>query len=189
MIYFITSNDNKFREAKEIFSEYGISIEQTPKPYKEIQADTLEEVVREALEGIDEEEVFIEDAGLFVNALGGFPGVYSRYVEDTIGNEAILRLLSDVKERSAIFQSVVGYKGKNIKINIFDGKVEGEIAKEQRGKKGFGYDPIFIPKGFNKTFAEDITLKMRLSHRKQAMEKLAKYLAGVGAKNVKDVFK
>jgi len=175
MIYFITSNDNKFREAKEIFSGHGISIEQMSRPYKEIQADTLEEVVREALENIDEEEVFIEDAGLFIEALGGFPGVYSKYVKDTIGNEAILKLLSDVKERGAVFQSVVGYKGKNIK--VFEGKVEGKIAEEQRGKKGFGYDPIFIPKGFNKTFAEDISLKMRLSHRKQAMEKLAKYLA------------
>ena len=174
MTYFITSNDHKFREAKEIFSGYGVSIERISKPYKEIQADTLEEVVREALENIEEKDVFIEDAGLFVGALGGFPGVYSKYVENTVGNEAILKLLSDVKERSAVFQSVVGYKSENIE--IFEGKVEGEIAEEQRGKKGFGYDPIFIPKGFNKTFAEDITLKMQLSHRKQAMEKLAKHL-------------
>ncbi|MEE8402231.1 MAG: non-canonical purine NTP pyrophosphatase, partial [Candidatus Hydrothermarchaeaceae archaeon] len=117
----------------------------------------------------------IEDAGLFVDALGGFPGVYSRYIEDTIGNAAILKLLSDVKERGAVFQSVVGYKGKTVE--IFEGKVEGEIAEQQMGKGGFGYDPLFIPKGFNKTFAEDIILKMRLSHRKQAMEKLAKHLA------------
>ncbi len=175
MIYFITSNENKFREAEEIFSGHGISIERISVPYKEIQADTLEEVVREALDGIDEEDVFIEDAGLFVDALGGFPGVYSRYVEDTIGNTAILKLLSDVKERGAVFQSVVGYKGKTVE--IFEGTVEGEIAEQQMGTGGFGYDPLFIPKGFNKTFAEDITLKMRLSHRKQAMEKLAKYLA------------
>jgi XTP/dITP diphosphohydrolase len=175
MIYFITSNSNKFREAEEIFSGHGISIEQKSAPYKEIQADTLEEVVMEALESIDDENIFIEDAGLFVDALGGFPGVYSRYVEDVLGNEAILKLLSDVKERGAVFKSVVGYKGKDIK--IFEGTVEGEIAEEKRGNAGFGYDPIFIPKGFNNTFAEDINLKMRLSHRKQAMEKLAEYLA------------
>lgn len=175
MIYFITSNDNKFREAEEIFSAHGISLERISVPYKEIQADTLEEVVREALENLDEEDVFIEDSGIFVDALGGFPGVYSRYVEDTLGNDAILKLLSDVKERGAVFQSVVGYKGKSIK--VFEGRIEGEITSEQRGRGGFGYDPIFVPKGFNKTFAEDIKLKMRLSHRKQAMEQLAKYLA------------
>jgi XTP/dITP diphosphohydrolase len=175
MIYFITSNENKFREAKEIFSAHGISIEQKSAPYKEIQADTLEEVVSEALENIDEQNVFIEDAGLFVEGLGGFPGVYSRYVEDTLGNEAVLKLLRDVKDRGAVFKSVVGYKGNAVE--IFTGKVEGVIAKEQRGTAGFGYDPIFVPKGFNNTFAEDINLKMRLSHRKQAMEKLAMYLA------------
>jgi XTP/dITP diphosphohydrolase len=175
MIYFITSNENKFKEAKEIFEGHSISIEQKHVPYKEIQADTLEEVVSEALENMNEENVFIEDAGLFVDALGGFPGVYSRYVEDVLGNGAVLKLLRDVKERGAVFKSVVGYKGN--KTEIFTGTVEGVIAKEQRGAAGFGYDPIFIPKGFNNTFAEDINLKMRLSHRKQAMEKLALYLA------------
>ncbi len=175
MIYFITSNDNKFKEAEEIFSAHDIPIERMLRPYKEIQADTLEEVVEEALGGIEESEVFIEDSGIFVDALHGFPGVYSRYIEDTIGNDAILKLLSDVKDRGAVFQSVVGYKGKDVK--VFEGRIEGEIAREQRGRGGFGYDPIFVPKGFNKTFAEDIKLKMRLSHRKQAMEQLAKYLA------------
>lgn len=185
MIYFNTSNINKFKEAKEIFRGHGIEIAQIPQPYKEIQADALEEVVIEALEGMDKEGVFIEDAGLFVGALSGFPGVYSKYVEDTIGNRAILKLLSDVKDRRAVFQSVVGYKGKDIK--TFEGKVAGTIAEEEKGRGGFGYDPIFIPKGFNNTFAEDITLKMRLSHRKQAMEKLANYLKG--EKNVKDALK
>ncbi len=176
MVRFITSNEGKAREAQEILSEYEIPVEQVIRPYKEIQADTLEEVVKDALGGIEEDDIFIEDSGLFVNDLGGFPGVYSRYVEDTMGNGAILKLLSDVKQRGAVFKSVVGYKDGNIR--IFEGKVEGKIALEERGKSGFGYDPIFVPKGFNKTFAEDITLKMRMSHRKQAIEKLAKYLAG-----------
>ena len=176
MIYFITSNENKFKEAKEIFAEYGIEVEQKKVPYPEIQADTLEEVVEEGLKSIDEENVFIEDAGLFVDSLGGFPGVYSRYVEDTLGNGAVLKLLKDVKERGAVFKSVVGYKGNGIK--IFTGKVEGDIAESEKGTAGFGYDPIFVPKGFNNTFAEDFNLKMRLSHRKQVMEKLAKHLSG-----------
>ena len=176
MIYFITSNENKFKEAEEIFAAHGISLEQKHAPYPEIQADTLEEVVEEGLKSISEENVFIEDAGLFVDALGGFPGVYSRYVEDTLGNEAVLKLLKDVKERGAVFKSVVGYKGSEIK--IFEGTVEGHITTEEKGTAGFGYDPIFVPKGFNKTFAQDFNLKMRLSHRKQAMEKLAKYLEG-----------
>ena len=176
MTSFITSNENKFKEAREIFAEHGLSLDRISVEYKEIQADTLEEVVTEALDNIEEEDVFIEDAGLFVDALGGFPGVYSRYIEDTLGNDAILKLLKDVKDRGAVFKSVVGYRGSEIK--IFDGNVEGVISMEQKGTAGFGYDPIFVPKGFNNTFAEDINLKMRLSHRKQAMEKLAEYLEG-----------
>jgi XTP/dITP diphosphohydrolase len=175
MIYFITSNENKFKEAREIFAKHGIEIEQKHAPYHEIQADTLEEVVEEALKSIGEENVFIEDAGLFVDALDGFPGVYSRYIEDTLGNGAVLKLLKDVKERGAVFKSVVGYKGN--RIEIFAGEVAGDITHEEKGTAGFGYDPIFAPKGFNNTFAEDFNLKMRLSHRKQAMEKLAKHLA------------
>ncbi len=176
MIYFITSNENKFKEAKEIFAEHGLEIEQKRVPYPEIQADTLEEVVEEGLKSIVEENVFIEDAGLFVDALGGFPGVYSRYVEDVLGNEAVLKLLKDVKERGAVFKSVVGYKGNGIE--IFTGEVVGTISDSEKGTAGFGYDPIFAPKGFNNTFAEDFNLKMRLSHRKQAMELLAKHLSG-----------
>jgi XTP/dITP diphosphohydrolase len=176
MIYYITSNENKIKEAEEIFERHGSEIEQKHAPYKEIQADTLEEVVEEALKNMSEENVFIEDAGLFVDALGGFPGVYSRYVEDVLGNEAVLKLLRDVKERGAVFKSVVGYKDSEIK--TFEGRVEGVIAEEQKGTAGFGYDPIFVPKGFNNTFAQDFNLKMRLSHRKQAMESLAKYLEG-----------
>jgi XTP/dITP diphosphohydrolase len=176
MIYFVTTNVHKFKEVKEILGKFGISVEMLNWEYREIQAKTLEEVVTEALKNIEEDGVFIEDAGLFIRGLKGFPGVYSRYVEDTIGNEGILKLMLDVKDRSAVFRSVVGYKEKDIK--IFEGEVEGTIASEIRGEGGFGYDPIFIPKGFNKTFAEDITLKMKLSHRRQAIEKLARYLGG-----------
>jgi XTP/dITP diphosphohydrolase len=176
MIYFLTTNEHKFKEAREIFGRYGLSIERLSRPYREIQGQNLKEVVIEALKSVDERRVFVEDAGLFIKALKGFPGVYSRYVEDTIGNEGILRLMRDIKDRRAVFRSVVGYKDEEIK--VFEGKVEGTIAYEIRGRGGFGYDPIFLPKGFNKTFAEDIELKMKISHRRRAMEKLAKYLGG-----------
>jgi|Deesub1362A_J573_1020465.scaffolds.fasta_scaffold00023_167 XTP/dITP diphosphohydrolase len=181
MIYFVTTNKNKFIEAKEIFNNFGLNLEILNIEYKEIQATTLEEVVVEALNNIREKNIFIEDAGLFINSLKGFPGVYSRYVEDTIGNQGILKLMKDVKDRDAVFKSVVGYKNREIK--IFVGEVEGTIAQEIRGEGGFGYDPIFLPKGFNKTFAEDIHLKMKISHRKRALEKLAKYLGGYHGKN------
>ena len=182
MIYFKTSNPHKFDEAKEIFKRYGIELEQIPETYREIQADSLEEVVKDALKTIENigRGVFIEDAGLFIKALNGFPGVYSSYIENTIGNDGILKLMEDVDDRSAVFMSVVGFKGfkgfKDFDAMIFKGEVKGEIAFESRGTEGFGYDPIFIPEGYKKTFAEDFELKTRISHRRRAIEKLARFI-------------
>ncbi len=174
VICFTTSNRHKYLEAKEIFRKNGLKLGRISRDYTEIQADTLEEVVKEALEHINRKKVFIEDSGIFIKALNGFPGVYSRYVEDTIGNRGILRLMWDVKNRGAVFRSVVGYKDSGIK--LFKGEVYGSIALEERGTKGFGYDPIFVPKDYNKTFAEDYRLKQKISHRRKAIEKLVHWL-------------
>lgn len=182
MIYFITTNRYKYLEIKEIFRSRGLELKRISRDYPEIQANTLEEVVEEALKRIKKKRVFIEDAGIFIKALKGFPGVYSRYVEDTVGNQGILKLMRDVKERGAIFRSVVGYKDAEIK--LFKGEVSGSIAFEERGSKGFGYDPIFVPKGYNTTFAEDYNLKQRVSHRRKAVEELVEWI-----ENVKDAFR
>ena len=178
MFYFQTTNLHKFQEAKIIFEKYGLKLERIPNRYKEIQAESLEDVVIEAIREIGKERVFIEDAGLFIDFLNGFPGVYSSYVEKTIGNEGILKLMKDVKNRNAKFISVVAFLESlsPLKIKIFRGEVKGTISIEKKGKEGFGFDPIFIPLGYNKTFAEDINLKMKVSHRKKSIEKLARYL-------------
>lgn len=171
VFYFLTSNKNKYLEAKEIFAQHGIKLRCIARSYPEMQADTLEEVVARALESIRHECVFIEDSGLFVDALRGFPGVYSSYVLKTLGNVGILRLMEGAKHRDADFRSVVGLKvGKSIK--IFKGRVRGTISGKQRGRKGFGYDPIFIPSGYKKTFAEDFELKQKISHRRRSLERL-----------------
>jgi len=140
-----------------------------------VQAESLKEVVVEALEGM-EDNVFIEDSGLFVEDLNGFPGVYSSYVFKTIGWGGILKLLEGSENRKAYFESVVGLKmGGEIK--VFEGRVEGSIAMEARGDGGFGYDPVFIPRGSEETFAENPGLKNEVSHRRKALEKLDSYLS------------
>ncbi len=131
----------------------------------------------EALKEIDGEGIFIEDSGLFVEALKGFPGVYSAYVFKTIGYSGILKLLAGVENRRAYFESVVGLKLKG-EVRIFRGRVDGVIAEKARGKGGFGYDPIFIPEGSEKTFAEAPEIKNRVSHRKRALEEMRKFLVG-----------
>ncbi|MFQ6137346.1 MAG: XTP/dITP diphosphatase [Candidatus Hydrothermarchaeales archaeon] len=176
MISFVTSNEHKFNEAKEIFKKYGIKLEWLAQDYKEIQGDSLEEIVVESLKEIGGTSIMIEDAGLFIDALYGFPGVYSRFVEDTIGNKGILKLMESIEDREARFESVVGYKDEEGEMRVFKGVVKGRIAHEIKGKGGFGYDPIFIPEGYNKTFAQDIKVKNDISHRKRALEEVARFL-------------
>jgi XTP/dITP diphosphohydrolase len=176
-LFFITSNPHKFKEMKEFFSANGLELEWINKKLPELQADTLDEVVKYALSNYDDENVFVEDAGFFIDALGGFPGVYSRYVFDTIGNRGILRLLDVVENRQARFVAVIGYRdSRGGDIKLFKGEVKGSVSKALKGKKGFGYDPIFVPEGFKKAFGEDKALKSRISHRKKAAEGFIQYL-------------
>lgn len=176
--YFLTSNEHKFREARELFEEHGLKLEWIKESYEELQGDSLEKVAEEALKNMERENVFVEDAGLFVEALKDFPGVYSSYVLKTIGNEGILKLLEGVEDRRARFESVVAFKGKE-EVKIFKGVVRGNISLSIRGSMGFGYDPIFVPEGHAVTFAEDYKLKRRISHRIISMTKLINYLKEV----------
>ncbi len=122
--------------------------------------------------------VIVEDAGLFIKALNGFPGPYSSYVNKTIGVEGILKLMRGIKDRTAYFFSVVAFYDPDInELEFFYGKVEGEIAEEARGKSGFGFDPIFTPiEGDGRTFAEmGVEEKNKFSHRSKALRKFAKW--------------
>ncbi len=179
-IYFITSNKGKVLEAQNKLSH--IQIEQKNMGYPEIQADTLKEVATYGIKYIEKnlKEAFIlEDAGLFIKNLKGFPGVYSAYVFKTIGCAGILDLMKNLedKQREATFKSVFAYKEQNKAPQFFIGETLGKITQEMKGKNGFGYDPIFKPYGRNNTFAEMNTEdKNRISHRGKALEKLSIYL-------------
>jgi XTP/dITP diphosphohydrolase len=175
-LYFITSNQGKVREATEKLRLLGFSVVQKDIGYPEIQADSLEEIAQQGIEHVRakfHQAFMLEDAGLFIDALQGFPGVYSKYVFFTIGLPGILRLLQDMENRKAVFRSVYAYSEPGKKSVIVIGECQGIISKDQRGKNGFGYDPIFIPNGVQKTFAEmTIEEKNQFSHRAKALEKL-----------------
>lgn len=128
-------------------------------------------------------DCFADDTGLEVDALGGEPGVRSaRYATDGHDDEANKRLLLErlegVENRAAQFRTAVALilGGKEY---LFEGIVRGEITSEERGEGGFGYDPLFIPEGFDKTFAElSAEQKNAISHRGRAVRKLAEFLRG-----------
>ena len=176
MIYFVTSNKGKYAEAEAIFS----GLLQRNIGYTEIQADTLEEVAAFGMKEVAlrlKGPVMLEDAGLFIEALQGFPGVYSAYVQKTIGNAGILKLMQGMQNRNAYFKSVVAYSEPDMEPVMFSGEIHGQIGIEARGIKGFGYDPIFYVDGVSLGEME-ISEKNQISHRARSMRALESWLKG-----------
>jgi len=176
MLRFVTTNPGKVREARDYLDE---AVEQFDYDYAEIQSDSLADIAtrgaREAYEAAPgDDPVIVDDSGLFVDALDGFPGPYSSYVQGTLGIERVQSLVEDADDRGASFRAVVAYADGD-SVEAFAGRVEGEIVPP-RGDGGFGYDPIFEHEGT--TFAEmRPDEKNEVSHRGRALAEVADWLA------------
>lgn len=178
--FFVTGNAHKFHEAQAVLSQFGISTAMLNLETTEIQADSVEVIAqRSALEAATQSRmpVFVEDAGLFIRALNGFPGPYSSYVYRTLDTRGILKLMENRRKRDAYFYSAVVFcdSGKPGSLKCFTGKADGKIVLKERGKNGFGFDPIFESSAeAGKTFAEMTQdEKNQYSHRAKAMRKFA----------------
>lgn len=179
-LVFATSNEHKLEEAGQFFEQYGIDITQYTPQEPEIQSDNLEDIALHSAEIISKQlkvSVFVEDAGLFIEELNGFPGPYSSFVQRTIGNQGIINLMADFKNRKSFFKSVIVYCDTKTS-ECFTGITEGKIAEEERGTRLFGYDPIFVPLGgAGKTFAQmNVKEKNNFSHRGKALRSFGKWL-------------
>ncbi len=187
-IVFATNNKNKLSEIREILGT-GIEVlslgdigchEDIPET-----GATLEENALQKARYIKENygyDCFADDTGLEVEALGGEPGVYSaRYAggkgHDSEANMAkLLDRLKGNADRKARFRTAIALISQG-KPTLFEGTVNGHITEERRGGEGFGYDPVFMPDGYDRTFAElGHEIKNRISHRAKAVAKLAEYL-------------
>lgn len=182
-VSFVTSNVHKFEEAKAVLTQYDIELIQIPIPILEIQSEDLREIIIykaiEAAKVIDPPFI-VEDTGLYISELNGFPGPYASYVYKSLGLRNILKLMKNIDNRAAVFRAVgaVVYR-KNV-FKIFESIVEGTIAESIRGGRGFGYDPIFIPNGSTYTFAEMSTdEKNQYSHRGKLFSKIGRFLTQV----------
>jgi len=121
--------------------------------------------------------LIVDDTGFFIDALGGFPGPYAAYVLDTIGNTGILRLMEGVSNRKARFITGIAYADQD-GIEVFTGKLEGNITFCPRGTNGFGYDPIFETGAM--TLAEiSLDEKSRISHRGRALSSFHDWFVSV----------
>ena len=172
-IKFVTGNSNKVRETVAIL---GVPLEEVKVDgLIEIQTLDIEELVYHKCQQAYDSlkcSVLVEDSGLLFNAWDGLPGPLIKWFECTVGCKGMLKMLQTFEDRSAIAVSCFAiYDGKDIK--IARGEVEGSIATEIRGSHGFGWDVIFVPKGYEKTYAEmKSEEKNAISHRKNALEKL-----------------
>ncbi len=159
ILWFLTGNEGKLREASTLFSEFDIEVKQLKAQIIEPQSDDIEEVAKakmaQALDYLPDKNhlLLVEDAGLFVDSLNGFPGVFSAYALQTIGCEGILRLMEHLQSedpvqdshlRKAEFQAVavLHIAGETL---IGRGICPGRIAHQSSEGEGFGFDPIFIP--------------------------------------------
>mgnify|MGYP000442274414 CR=1 FL=1 len=172
MLRFVTTNPGKLREAREYLDA---DIERFDYDYAEIQSDSLADIAAHGAREAHREAggpVIVDDSGLFIEALEGFPGPYSSYVEDTVGIERTADLALAEPNQRAAFRSVVAYADADT-VETFPGSVQGTIV-EPRGDGGFGYDPIFEHDG--ETFAEmDVEKKNALSHRGRALARFAEW--------------
>jgi XTP/dITP diphosphohydrolase len=184
---FATNNQNKLREIQALLgnkfelvtlSDIGC-FEEIPEPFETIEENALAKsrYVREKYDL----DCFADDSGLIVPSLNGEPGVHSAYYagpqrshDDNIN--LLLQKLSNENDRSAYFKTVISLSFQN-EYYAFEGRVPGTIIDEKRGSGGFGYDPVFVPQGHDRTFAEmTLAEKSQISHRSIAFANLIDFL-------------
>lgn len=156
IVIYCTGNKFKLKVAKEIMEPLGFEVEGKKLDIPEIQADSIEDVAKYSSKYASEKlnmSTLKNDSGLVIPALKNFPGPYTKYIEETITEDGILKLMKDEKDRRAYFLEVLAYTEVGKEPVVFVSKTEGTIATEKSGDYGWSYDKIFIPKGQDKTLA------------------------------------
>lgn len=194
-LIFATNNENKVREIRQALpggfsiislKEAGI-LKDIPEPHPTLEANATEKST--VIYELTGKNCFSEDSGLEAEALSGAPGVRSARFADgepeyASNTDKLLALLKDQQNRKARFKTVISLiiNGKEA---LFEGTCEGTVTAEPLGTGGFGYDPVFIPDGSNKTFGQmSLEEKQEFSHRKKAVKKLVVYLTNLAGKKV-----
>lgn len=171
----VTSNPDKLTEINQILgTKHKVSKIDVP----EIQSLDLDEVIsakaKTAYEKI-KKPVLVEDVSLEIRSLNNLPGPFVKFFLNTLGTEGTVALIKGKDTTTKVTDAVAIYDGKVIK--IFKGSAIGTLSLKNRGTGGFGFDKVFIPKGFKQTFAEmDSSLKNNISHRAKALHKVKNYL-------------
>jgi len=180
-----SNNAGKIREIRAIVQDIELLslgdigfTDEVAEPYHTFEQNALAKA--EAIYQFCGKNVFADDSGICVNALHGSPGVdsahYSGGRDDEQNLQRVLQELAGAEDRSAYYKAVICLIWKD-EVYYFEGVCEGIIIKEKRGEGGFGYDPIFVPAGFDQTFGElSPEIKNNISHRGKAVRKMVAFL-------------
>lgn len=174
-LYFITGNENKFKEVKSMIP----GIEQLDIDLPEIQETDPKKVISaKILEAFNhhEGEFIVDDTSLSLDCLNGLPGTLIKWFLQTIGSGGLYELTQKYVNNKCHAKAVIGYAKDKNNIHFFEGMIEGTI-QQSKGNTTFGWDPIFVPNGFNKSFAEmSLDEKNSISHRHLAIAQLKTFL-------------
>ena len=180
-----SNNQGKIREIKQMIDAIDLLslvdigfTDEIPEPYHTFEENALAKAA--AIHQFSGKNVFADDSGLCINALNGAPGVDSAHFsgerDDEKNLQKALAALTGAEDRSAFYKAVICLIW-NDEVYYFEGICEGVIISEKRGNGGFGYDPIFIPGGYDQTFAElPLDIKNQVSHRGKAVKKMVDFL-------------
>jgi len=180
LVYFATSNPGKILSLNNFARDLALPLEIKilKASHPEVKRDeTLRTIALDKAVWLSEKfnkPVFSTDVGLFIPALNGFPGVNTAFSIDRIGVDGISRLMAGKKDRRVSWECALAYREPGRKPVSFSASLKGNLPESPRGKRGFGWDPIFIPRGFNETFGENPSLRDRLSPVKACLKKLAR---------------
>jgi len=170
----VTTSRDKLVEINKILgTNHKISKIEIP----EIQSLNLDEVITEKAKTaykLIKKPVLVEDVSLQMKALKGLPGTFIKFFLNTLGTEGTVALVKNKKTDTKVTDAIAIYDGKNLK--VFKGTVYGTLSPKNRGSYGFGFDKVFIPKGYTKTYAQMLDkLKNKISHRARALQKVKVY--------------
>lgn len=175
---FVSGNDFKIKEVKEILNTIGIKVISFSKKIHEIQTIDEKELVRDKLLRAFSDigrKLFVEHTGLYIEALNGFPGGLTQIFWDKLQADKFSEIFGRLTNTTVIAKTVIGYCDAKF-IHFFEGKVEGKIVNEPRGKREFQWDCVFQPNGYDKTFAELGEQKNEISMRRLALNEFVNFL-------------
>lgn len=181
-VYFVTSNPGKLSSLKNITKDLKL-----PFKLKMLKAHYPEDKSEESTQAVVlagakycannfKKAVLVTDTGIFIEALNGFPGINTKFFYQKIGNQGIIKLMKGVRNRKVDWVLSLGFCQPNNTSKVFTAKLDGFIPEDLRGKKGFGFDPIFVPTGYKQTLAENPNLRDQLTPLRKTIQEFISWL-------------